>query len=238
MKSPYGLRVIEDCIACPMHKDRVFCNLPPAELEGLDAISSHAAYPKGALLFVEGQAPHGVFILCNGRVKLFGTSASGKEIIFRTAESGEIIGLPSTLSAQPYELTAQALEPTQANFISGADFLTFMREHGEVSLRVAEMLSDIYRATCQEVRCLGLSSSAAEKLARFLLDLKPVRNSESGEIRVILALTHEDIANTIGASRETVSRLFARLKRQGFIELHGSTLVINKREALQEMAGM
>jgi len=51
---------------------------------------------------VEGQEPRGVFILCNGRVKLFGASATGKAVIFRIAESGEIIGLPSTLSAKPY----------------------------------------------------------------------------------------------------------------------------------------
>src|SRR5271170_5548013 len=205
MKTPYGLTVIEDCIACPMLKDRLFCNLPRAALEGLDAISSAATYPRGAVLFVEGQEPRGVFILCNGRVKLFGTSATGKAIIFRIAESGEIIGLPSTLSAKPFELTAEALEPTQANFIRRDDFLAFLREHGDSALRVAEMLSNIYYATCQEVRYLGLSSSAVEKLARFLLDLRPVKDPERGQTRVTLTLTHEEIANMIGTSRETVT---------------------------------
>lgn len=70
MKTPYGLQVIESCLTCPMMKDRLFCNLPPRALEGLDAISSSATYPKGAILFVEGQDPRGVFVICNGRVKL------------------------------------------------------------------------------------------------------------------------------------------------------------------------
>jgi CRP/FNR family transcriptional regulator, cyclic AMP receptor protein len=234
MKSPYGLRVIEDCIACPMLKDRVFCNLPSAALAGLDAVTLPATYPRKAVLFAEGQKPRGVFIICNGRVKLFGASAAGKAVIFRIAEPGEIIGLPSTLSDKPYELTAEALEPTQANFIRREDFLAFLRMHGETALRVAEMLSSIYHATCQEVRYLGLSSSAVEKLARFLLDLKPAKNSIPGQTRVSLTLTHEEIANIIGSSRETVSRLLASFKHKQFIEIQGSTMRLNK-EALQEL---
>jgi CRP/FNR family transcriptional regulator, cyclic AMP receptor protein len=234
MKAPYGLRVIEDCLACPVLKDRVFCNLPRAALAGLDEISSPSTYPRGAVLFIEGQDPRGVYILCNGRVKLFGASAAGKAVIFRIAEPGEIIGLPSTLSFKPYELTAEALEPTQANFIRREDFLAFLRQHGETALRVAEMLSNIYHATCQEVRYLGLSSSAVEKLARFLLDLKPAENAEPGRKRVTLTLTHEEIANTLGTSRETVTRILGSFKLKQFIEVHGSTLVVNK-EALQEL---
>jgi CRP/FNR family cyclic AMP-dependent transcriptional regulator len=235
MKTPYGLRVIEDCIACPVLKDRMFCNLPGPALAGLDAISSAATYPRGAVLFVEGQEPRGVFILCNGRVKMFAASAAGKSIIFRIAEPGELIGLPSTLSNKPYEVTAEALEPMQANFIPREGFLAFLRQHGDVALRVAEMLSSIYHATCQEVRYLGLSSSAEEKLARFILDLKPLKNSEPGQLRVTLTLTHEEIANMIGTSRETVTRLLATFKNKHFIGLHGSTLVINNKPALQAL---
>ena len=171
MKTPYGLQVIESCLTCPMMKDRLFCNLPPRALEGLDAISSSATYPKGAILFVEGQDPRGVFVICNGRVKLSAGSADGKSLILRIANQGEVVGLPGTISGKAYEVTAEALEPIQANFIPRDLFLQFLREHGEVALRVAEILSDIYHATYQEVRCLGLSGSAAERLARFVLDL-------------------------------------------------------------------
>jgi CRP/FNR family transcriptional regulator, cyclic AMP receptor protein len=236
MKAPYGLNVIEDCIACPMHKDRLFCNLPEKALAGLDAISSSATYPRGSVLFVEGQAPRGVFILCNGRVKLFGTSSSGKALIFRIAEPGEIIGLPSTLSGKQYELAAEALEPIQANFIRRDDFLSFLREHGDAALKVAQMLGEIYYATCQEVRYLGLSSSAAEKLARFILDLKPAKVSED-ETRVVLTLTHEEIASMIGSSRETVSRILAGLKRKQLIDIHGTTLTILNKKVLEQLAG-
>lgn len=237
MKTPYGLSVIEDCVGCPMLKDRVFCNLPKPALAELDSLSSSATYPKGAVLFVEGQDPRGVFILCSGRVKLFGASPAGKSVIFRISEPGEIIGMPSTLSGQPYELTAEALEPMQVNFIRRDDFLKFLRQHGEAALRVAEMMSNIYHATCREVRYLGLSATASEKLARFLLDLKPANGSGQGK-RFVMTLTHEEIASMIGTSRETVTRLFASLKRKRLIEVHGASLVIHSREAIQQLAGL
>ena len=237
-RTPYGLQVIEGCVTCPVHKERLFCNLPALVLERLDAISSVASYPAGAVLFVEGQEPRGIFIICNGRVKLSGASAKGKSLIFRIAEAGEIIGLPGTLSAKPYELTAEALEPTQANFIARQEFLAFLRQNGEAALRVAEILSTIYHTTCQEMRYLGLSRSAAEKLARFLLDATAAQDHENGPLRATVTLTHEEIGEMIGASRETVTRLFANFKRKQYIEVHGSSLLIKNPLALQEILGM
>jgi len=234
MRTPYGLEIIESCLICPLRQDRIFCDLPLQELEALQSMSSLATYPKGSILFVEGQESRGVFILCNGRVKLSAGSADGKSLIVRIANGGEIIGLPGTISKKPYELTAEALEPLQANFIARESFLGFLREHGEAALRVAQILSDIYYATCQEVRYLGLSSSAAEKLARFLLDWNANHRQDSDSSRSVLTLTHEEIAEMLGTSRETVTRLFADFKRQQLVEVCGSSLVITDKPGLQQ----
>jgi CRP/FNR family transcriptional regulator, cyclic AMP receptor protein len=235
MKTPYGLQVIESCLTCPLVKERIFCDLPQPVLAALDAISSSATYPKDAVLFVEGQEPRGVFVLCNGRVKLSTNSADGKSIIVRMAEPGELVGLPGTLSGKAYELTAEALEPLQANFIPRAAFLQFLREHGEAAVRVAEILSRIYHATLLEVRYLGFASSAGEKLARFLLDLPTMPTGSNGHSRATLTLTHKEIGEMIGASRETVTRLFAHFKRERLIEVHGSTLVITNKTGMEKL---
>ena len=235
MKTPYGLEVIESCLSCPMVKERLFCNIPQRALEGLDAISSSSTYPTGAVLFVEGQTPRGVFILCNGRVKLSASSADGKALILRIAEAGEIIGIPGTIGGQPYEVSAEALEPIQANFIPRKEFLNFLREHGEAALKVAEILCHIYHATYQGIKYLGLSGSAAGKLARFLLDRIGTEGKKSGAVQVTLTLTHEEIAEMIGASRETVTRLFASFKKNQLIEVHGSTLTIRSRTGLEKL---
>ena len=232
MKTPYGLQVIESCLSCPLVKDRIFCDLPGSTLAALDSISTSQTYPKDAILFVEGQDAHGVFVLCHGRVKLSTTSADGKSIIVRMAEAGEVVGLAGTLSGKPYELTAEAMEPLQANFIPRDAFMNFLKQHGDAAVRVAEMLSKIYHATLLEVRYLGFSSSATEKLARFLLDL-PGQPSEKKEKRATLTLTHKEIGETIGASRETVTRLFTNFKREGLIEVHGATVLIVDRPKLE-----
>jgi CRP/FNR family transcriptional regulator, cyclic AMP receptor protein len=235
VRAPYGLQVIESCLACPLTKERIFCDLPRPVLAALDAISSPATYPKDAILFVEGQEPRGVFVLCNGRVKLSTTSADGKSILVRIAEPGELVGLAGTLSGKAYELTAEVLEPLQASFVPREAFLQFLREHGVAAVRVAEILSKIYHATLLEVRYLGFSSSTAEKLARFLLDLPATPVQNNGHLRATLTLTHREIGEMIGASRETVTRLFAHFKREGLIEVHGSSLLILSKLNLEKL---
>src|ERR1700737_5475585 len=85
VKTPYGLEVVENYLTYPLPKDRLFRNLPQAVRAELGAISSSAAYGKGEILFAEGQAPRGVFVICKGRVKLSANSADGKSLILHMA---------------------------------------------------------------------------------------------------------------------------------------------------------
>jgi CRP/FNR family transcriptional regulator, cyclic AMP receptor protein len=237
MRAPYGLEIIENCLTCPHLQERVFCNLSPAALQRLSVITSASSYPKGATLFVEGQTARGVFVLCNGRVKLSTSSIDGKTLIVRIADSGEVLGLPATITGKPYELTADAVEPVQANFISRTDFLNFLRDHGEAALRVAQQLGETYHAAISEMRSIGLAHSAGEKLARFLLDWCASHGKGKGEASAKLTLTHEEIAQMIGASRETVTRLFTDFKKKQLLQVKGSTLILSDKEALEHLAG-
>ena len=235
MRAPYGLEIVENCITCPHREDMLFCNLSPAAVQRLAEITSASSYPKGATLFVEGQAPRGVFILCSGRVKLSTSSADGRTLIMRISDAGEVLGLPATITGKPYELTAEVIEPSQANFIPRSDFLNFLREYGEASLRVAQQLGETYHAAISEMRSIGLAHSAGEKLARFLLEWCANHGDGKGEIRAKLTLTHEEIAQMIGASRETVTRLFANFKKKEFLQIKGSTLIIRNKAALESL---
>lgn len=237
MLSPYGLDIIESCLTCKTRSERLFCDLPGAALQAFENIKYATAYPKGAVLFVEGQAPRGIFVLCKGRVKLSICATDGKTLIVKIAEPGEVLGLSASVSGKPYELTAETIDPCQVNFVKRDDFLRFLKEHPEACFKVAEQLSEKYNTACHEVRSLGLSHSAGEKLARLLLEWSS-RNGESAkqEPRFKLALTHEEIAQMIGTSRETVTRLFADLKRRQILQAKGSTLVIRNKAALKLIA--
>src|SRR3984957_9524029 len=143
-RSPYGLQIIENCVTCPHKESRLFCNLPSEAIQHLSEITASATYPKGATLFVEGQPARGVFILCAGHVKLSTSSSDGRTLILRISEPGDLLGLPATISGRSYEVTAEVMEPTQANFIAHTDFLNFLREHGEAALRVAQTPDGVF----------------------------------------------------------------------------------------------
>lgn len=236
IRAPYGLEIIESCMTCLHREERLFCDLPPAAVQRLSTITSASSYPKSATLFVEGQPARGVFIVCTGRVKLSTSSIDGKTLIVRLSEPGEVLGLPATVTGTSYELMAEVVEPAQVNFISSQDFMSFLREFGEVAVRVAMQLGKTYHTAIAEIRAIGLSHSAEEKLARFLLDLTADRNSEKGPVKLTLSFTHEEIAQNIGTSRETVTRAFADLRKKNLLVVKGSTIIINDRSALERIA--
>lgn len=236
MPTPYGLHIIESCLTCPHREERLFCNLSPVAVQTLAAITSSATYPKGATLYVEGQAPRGVFILCNGRVKLSTTGADGTSLIGRISREGDVLGLPATLTGKPYELTAEVIEPTQANFIHRTEFLKFLSANGDAASRVAQQLAEFYQKAVNEMRTIGLTHSASEKLARFLLDQSAADFQGKDQVKLTLTFTHEEIGQMVGVSRETVSRAFADFKRRKLIQVKGSSVTILRRAELQEAA--
>ena len=237
MRSPYGLELVDSCGDCKLRSEGFFCGLSPLALKALGAIKYTTAYPAGAVLFVEGEAPRGVFMLCKGRVKLSITSEEGKTIILRIVHPGDLLGLNSAVSGNPYQATAENLEPCQVNFIRREDFLRFLRQHGDASIHAAEQLSASYHTACDQIRALGLSRSVPQKLGRFLLDWSAKGQPTSQGIRVKLTLTHEEIGQIIGSSRETVTRTLSELRSNDLVSLQGSTLVIHNKPALENLAG-
>ena len=234
MRAPYGLNILDNCLTCPMREEHLFCNLPVVALQRLNEIRSTAVYPRSAMLFIEGQQPRGVFVLCTGKAKLSTSSAEGKTVITKISEAGDVLGLSATISNRPYEVTAEMIEPGQANFITRDALLQFMREYGEVAVRVAEQLSRNYYAAYEGIRALGLTNSPAERFAQLLLGWSnAVGNGDPLQLK--LTLTHEEIAEIIGTTRETVSRLFSQFKKKQLVQLKGATLIIRNKAALKEM---
>jgi len=235
--SPYGLELVENCLICKLRSDSFFCGLPRESLEAFERLKFTAAYPAGAVLFVEGQMPRGIYLLCKGRVKLSTTSADGKTLILKIAQPGEVLGLHATVSGTPYEITAESGQPCQLNFIKREDFLRFLQTHGDACLKAAQHLSRDCQSAYQQIRALGLSHSAPERLARLLLEWAAGEGAVDHGSRVKVALTHEEIAQIIGTSRETVTRTLADFRRKQIAVLKGSTLLIRNKLALERLVG-
>jgi len=238
MNTPYGLEIIESCLSCKLRKDKWFCGLSPDALRGFSAATHPSTYPGGALLFVEGQTPRGAFVLCSGKVKLSTTSREGKVLILRVADAGEVLGLSAAISGTCYELTAETAGPCHVNFVEREALLRLMAKNGELGMHAAQALSREFQTMYRDIHELVLARSSAGKLARLLLSWTPGREPLNGanEIRVRASATHEEMAQMIGASRETVTRLLSELKKKELIRLEGSTLVIRDRTALEALA--
>ena len=234
MRSPCGIGLVDSCLHCQMRAEEFFCDLPEDALREFESLKLSHLYPKGTILFLEGSTAHGVYMLCQGRVKLSTCSREGKVMIIHLAGPGEVLGLSATISQLPYEVTAETMEPCQANFVRNTDFSRFLRHHPEASLRVARQLSRNYHQAYVQVRSLGLSASAAEKLARLLLRrCEETGNMDGQSVQLKLGLTHEEIGEMIGASRETVSRLFKDFREKEILSVKGAQLIIPDTRRLE-----
>lgn len=235
MKSPYGLDIIESCLTCELRSNGFFCSLPPEALKAFETINTAITYPRHALLFSEGQPARGIYVVCQGKVKLTVTSAEGKTIILKLAKPGEVLGLNATMLDKPYEVTAETAEPAQLGFVKREAFLRFIADNGSACLRAAEQLSEQCQTAYEQIRSLGLSQSAPEKFARLLLEWARAGTAGPQGVRVRLTLTQEEIGQLLGSSRETVTRLFADFRRRGLLERKGSILWIRKPEQLERL---
>lgn len=236
MKTPYGLEIIESCMSCKVKREGFFCRFSPAVLRSVDEVSHHSVMPAGALLFVEGQTPRGVFILCSGIVKLSTTSKEGKVLILKQSEAGEVLGLSAAISGTNYEMTAETASPCQLNFIGRQDLMTLLQSENEVGMQAALWLSREFQGAYRDIHDLVLARSSSGKLARLLLSCAPAGIQQSQELHLRSSMTHEEMAQRIGSSRETVTRLLSDLKKKRLIRLEGATLVIRDRTGLEALA--
>lgn len=240
MKAPYGLEIIDDCTACSNKNAQFFCGLSSPVLQALSLVSHKSTLPAGAILFVEGQAPRGMFIVCSGRVNLSTTSREGKILILKTAKAGEVLGLSALISGVGYETTAETATPCQLAFVERKRFLELLESHSELGAHTAQCLSRDYQTAYRDIHGLVLTRSSAGKLARLLLSQtsrqETLRHEPQGEIRVDAIMTHEEMAQRIGASRETVTRLLSHLRKKRLIRLDGANLIIHDRTGLEALA--
>lgn len=221
------------------HSSGGFVNkLSSAAFRDLESIGSPTSYDPGTLLFSEKATPTAVYFVISGDVKLSINSSDGRRLIISIAKAGQVLGLSSALSGMPNEMTAEILYPSRIVAIDRNRFLGFLARHPEAYQTVTEELSLEYKVACEQLRTVGLSMSAPEKLARLLLDWGDKGQKTETGARFTFSLTHEEIGEFIGASRETVTRTLSSFKTRHLVAFHGSTLTIPNRIALESLAGI
>src|SRR5579863_4973513 len=233
MRGPYGFDMSENCESCGLRAANFFCQLTSPVLKDFNAVRTTATYPGGAILYLEKQDPRGVFVLCGGDVKLSISSEAGKTLILRIAKPGEILGLMAVLTNTPYEVTAETLHACQVAFVRRNDFLQLLAKHPEMHEAVVKQLTTLYSGACEQLRTVGLSATAPAKVARLLLDWSSDGKQTKSGTEVKVPLTHQEIAECVGTTRETVTRTLSEFKNKQLVILQGSKLTIQNRAALE-----
>ena len=146
----------QSCLDCGQRSDRVFCDLAPEALQEFDGIKSLQTCPRGTVLFREDQPARGVFLLCEGRVRLSVCSESGRRMTLRVASAGEVLGLSAVLAGGSYSVTAEALDPLQLAQVRRKDLLHFLLGHRDVCMHVVNQLSEDLHVAYDRVRSVGL----------------------------------------------------------------------------------
>jgi len=226
------------CDNCSTNGDANFCWLPVGAGGGSDASDSFREYPKGTVLFDEGQTPRGVYVLCGGgRVKLSTCSGDARVLITDIAGPGYVLGLSAVVSGGAHEVTAETLDACRLAFVGRDEFLRLLGADVCALTQATRQLSRNYRTVHRQASVLGLSPTAAGKLACVLLEHPTLNGGRvGGGVKLKLMLTHEEIGQLIGASRETVTRLLNDFRRKKLIEVSGETLTVRDRTALEALA--
>jgi len=228
----------QGCLDCPVRGKHLFCNMERSALEKFDSIGTLVQFGTGATIFREGDNCGSIHVLCSGRVKLSATSREGRTLILKIARAGEVLGLSAALANQPFEVTAETVEPCRLKTIRRQALLDFLDRNPDASMRAARTVAQEYKAAFSEVRRLALPATASGRVANLLLDWSREQAPENAMTRgrCVMPLTHEEIASMTATTRETVTRVLGQLKRDNLIQIHGASLTVLQPQALERLA--
>lgn len=203
----------------------LFSALEEAERE---TISSHAvtkSYPKNTIIINEGDNTYSMYIILSGKVKVFLSDASGKEVTINMQGPEEYFGELALLDESPRSASIMTMEPSQFAMISKADFDACLTNNPSIALKLIKTLTGRIRHLTENVRNLALLDVYG-RVARTLLDMA---TEQDGKMVIEQKLTHQEIANMVGASREMVSRILKDLALGGYIKTEGKRITINEK---------
>ncbi len=214
----------------------LFSGLGPEGLEKLRKMSRTLRYERGQVIFEEGEPAFGLYIVCQGKVKLAKHSLKGKKQILKLLGPGEILGEKTLFDREVYTAYAETLEDTTLHFIEREPFIEFLKEYPEVALRLIEKLSRELKAFQDKLMEASYEGSL-ERLARLLLMMARKYGVETEKgLDVGVELSRQELAELAGISTETAIRMLSRMKDRGLITLEGHKIYILDRSSLNELA--
>jgi CRP-like cAMP-binding protein len=210
--------------------------VPPDDLEALEAAGRRLPQTAGSTLFVEGEGAGRVLIITRGRAKIFATTETGRSVVLGIRGPGDIVGELSAVDGQPRIATATMLDPGEVLVIPAEVFHRFLDERAGIASTLVRILAVRLRDADRSRTMFG-AHDCATRLARILLELAERHGCSEGDGTLIdIPLTQQDLADWVGASREAVTKALHSFRRGGIIETRRRAIVVHDLAGLQKRA--
>jgi CRP-like cAMP-binding protein len=211
--------------------------LDPADREELMARGRRRRWPAGASLFLEGERSATVLVITSGRVKVFSLTAHGEEIVLAVRGPGALLGELSAIDGAPRGASVAALEPVEAVVVPVAAFVDFLRSHAAAAVVLLQLVAGRLRDSDRK-RVEFAAFDIAARVARRLLELAE-RFGEPDEhgVRITVALSQDELAGWVGASREAVAKALRVLRDRGLVTTGRRTMTVLDLAGLRRRAG-
>jgi CRP-like cAMP-binding protein len=213
----------------------LFKEMAKEEMETLDRITSMSSAKKKEPIYLPGDPSRQVYLLKSGRVKISRITEDGREVTLALLRPGEIFGELEVLEETPRDTMAEALDDTELCIIQQEDFLKILKARPDLSIRLTKLIGFRLRNIESRIEELVFRDVPA-RLAHVLLEMAKEFGKQEGDgVRIGVRLTHQDLANLIGSTRETVSATLGDFKRQGLLHLDGRSILITSPQKLTRL---
>jgi CRP-like cAMP-binding protein len=214
---------------------RLFDGISPSEMQEMEKITRMEEVKKRQPLYLPGDPSSNVYLLKKGRVKIANTAPSGKEVTFDILEPGEVFGELDVLEDAPRSTSAETLDDAVICVIPRRDFDQYLAMHPTVMFKLTKLIGLRLKKIQSRVEDLVFRDVPA-RLAHLLSELGKTEGAEDTQgIRLKVRLTHQEMANLIGCSRETVSTTMGQFRDDGLIQMDGRTITILNPEGLSRL---
>ena len=210
----------------------LFNGLPDDQLSAIRQIAVEKQYNKGQTIFSEEDETKGLFVVVDGRVKIYKVSSEGKEQILHIIEAGQSFGEVTVFTGQQMPANAQALAKSRLLLFPRSAFVGLVTANPSLALNLLAIMSKKLRQFAAQIENLSLKEIPA-RLASYLIYLAEEQGSEDA---VTLNVSKGQLASLLGTIPETLSRIFAKLSGQNLIRVEGPKITLLDRQGIEDLA--
>ena len=222
-------------ISSALKRAQLFAGLSEPEMQSLSARAVRKLYDAGELVFSEGEPCEGFYVVLTGKIRIFKTSANGREQILAIEGPGSSVAELPVFDGGRYPASVAAVDGSEMIFISRKDFQAFCLQHPQVALKVLAVVGSRLRRLVGIIEELSFTTVRQRLVSHLLRLASDIGHKTDRGIEITLPGSHQDLAHQIGTVRELVSRNLSRLQAEGLLELDARHIIIRDPQGLRDI---